>query len=569
MATCFREGEAAVALGAGDLFASTLRPARPQLPPPPYMERIDNVNTVRKRIFCITFSLLLASMSVFPLLSRTLMVHAASVPAVGDAEASAEAMMLLWDMLVNGMIIGGAGEMKADYDTEKGLFVAFMDRLSDVVLAGQPVLDDSVYELADGTRFSLSGLVGAYVDGTGALQIPDEETWSRYRVIEGGGGVEPPDPEEPEDPEPEKPDLFSKITAINIGNGFLAELGGFILDLWNGDVEGFTAQQVFGLPDYYYDPQNTGVAFSYKAGPYYNGSYFSGSSSALVSSHLYCIVSYSFETRYNAGYYDRVFYCYSLNLSGNGLKDAVLPNAYSGYTPMTGFGIYIFDNRPQVYSSTLPIFSSNEAALNYLKTGDDTDALNGLCYDFPGLINSVPEVLSPLIGIRLSPSAVPGLNAALSDAVATFPVAGLDPAENTQGYRDAVQGVVDDHAVPLPVPVPSPDPVPDPVPDLDPDPGPGPKPGDGSEDLEGYKRDLRRIFPFCVPFDLIHLIQVLTADPQAPVIRIPVKFEPLGIDTELVADLSIFDPLAALFRTGIRVLFILSLIMVSRDMVRG
>ena len=515
-----------------------------------------------------TIKLLAFSLAVLVVLTVILCpvpkVQAASIPASVDAETSAEALMLLWDLLVNGMIVGGAGEMKADYESEKNLFVAFMDRLSDVVLAGQPKpnIDDFTYELADGTTITLAELMDSYVDGTGALQLPDEDTWSRYRLIEGGGGIPEPDPEEPEDPEPEKPDLFSKITAINIGNGFLAELGGFILDLWNGDVEGLTAQQVFGLPDYYYDPQDTGAVFSYKAGPYYNGVYYSGSSSALVSSHQYCIVSYPKEG-YNAGYYSRVFYCYTLNSSG------ALVHGYLPGTPsLGGILIYIFDGKPQVYSATVPIFSSDEAALNYLKTGYDTNALNGLCYDFPGLVNSVLEVLSPLAGIRLSPAAVPGLNAALSDAVAPFPVAGLDPAENTQQYRDAVQAVVDDHAVPLP------DPVPDPVPDPDPVPEPVPEPdpvlgGDGDADLEGYKRDLSGIFPFCVPFDLIHLIGVLNAEPEAPVIRIPVQFEPLGIDTELVADLSIFDPLAAIFRTGIKVLFVLSLIMVSRSMVRG
>ena len=44
-------------------------------------------------------------------------------------------------------------------------------------------------------------------------------------------------------------------------------------------------------------------------------------------------------------------------------------------------------------------------------------------------------------------------------------------------------------------------------------------------DVDAYKTDLRLVFPFCIPFDLIHLLEVLDADPEAPRFEIPVDIE--------------------------------------------
>ena len=61
-----------------------------------------------------------------------------------------------------------------------------------------------------------------------------------------------------------------------------------------------------------------------------------------------------------------------------------------------------------------------------------------------------------------------------------------------------------------------------------PDPEVTPKPDeDTSNDIDpkNYTADLKKIFPFCIPFDLVHLIQAFEAEPEAPVFEFPFDLE--------------------------------------------
>lgn len=157
-------------------------------------------------------------------------------------------------------------------------------------------------------------------------------------------------------------------------------------------------------------------------------------------------------------------------------------------------------------------------------------------YDFPDLATSTAERLQPLTGYEFAPGRLPGINAALSTATAALPEPGLDPAENTEAYKNALVAAL---TAALPKPAPEPEPEPDPSPD----------PGTDGEG-ESYKRDLRLIFPFCIPFDFIHFIQALSADPVAPCFKIPIKLDSLGIDMVLELDLAWMDPVMEIFRLG-------------------
>ena len=84
--------------------------------------------------------------------------------------------------------------------------------------------------------------------------------------------------------------------------------------------------------------------------------------------------------------------------------------------------------------------------------------------------------------------------------------------------------------------------------------------------------DLSNIFPFCLPFDLIDLFSVLSAEPQAP--RFVWTFPAVpdyGIPkVDVVIDLSDFDPVAKIVRTMETLLFIVGLVMITRShMIRG
>ena len=109
-------------------------------------------------------------------------------------------------------------------------------------------------------------------------------------------------------------------------------------------------------------------------------------------------------------------------------------------------------------------------------------------------------------------------------------------------------------------------------PDSDPEPDPSPSftplPGGGLSYTKPVV-DLSKFFPFCIPFDLIHLIQALDAEPVAP--KWTLKLEPpiFPVEWEVVLDLSEFESLAKIFRTGETLLFVVGLILITRGIIKG
>ena len=94
-----------------------------------------------------------------------------------------------------------------------------------------------------------------------------------------------------------------------------------------------------------------------------------------------------------------------------------------------------------------------------------------------------------------------------------------------------------------------------------------------SKDLSDYTfAGLEKIFPFCLPFDLIDFIGVLDADPEAPKFTIPIKVPTSsgwGV-YNIDIDLSKFDSVAALLRQMETLAFVVGLIMITRQkMIRG
>ncbi len=92
-------------------------------------------------------------------------------------------------------------------------------------------------------------------------------------------------------------------------------------------------------------------------------------------------------------------------------------------------------------------------------------------------------------------------------------------------------------------------------------------------DLDSYKLTLTDVFPFCIPFDLIDLVKVFSATPEAPKFSLPLKY-PTGFNTwetyDFEVDLSVFDGVAEVVRTLETILFILGLIKITRSsMIRG
>lgn len=252
------------------------------------------------------------------------------------------------------------------------------------------------------------------------------------------------------------------------------------------------------------------------------------------------------------------------------------------------------------FSSNLPIFESAEAWEEALQSGDYTGALN---------YNRVYPIADWLkddwSGVLYDP--LTGLNTGLDWY--TLVRQGLAPASSLgeditsdsyrYGLRDYFKNAkenrsednmpyVDTSLAPIYLPATLPevsikpdadvavspsidiDPGVNPNPNPDPDPSasPTPLPGGGLSYTKPVV-DLSKFFPFCIPFDLIHLVQALDADPVAP--KWTLKLEPpqFPVEWEVTIDLSQFESLAKIFRTGETLLFVVGLILITRGIIKG
>ena len=76
-------------------------------------------------------------------------------------------------------------------------------------------------------------------------------------------------------------------------------------------------------------------------------------------------------------------------------------------------------------------------------------------------------------------------------------------------------------------------------------------------------------FPFCIPFDLINAIKMLGADAEAPYFEIPIVNERLGINEVIVIDFAPFEVVASVCRVVETFIFMVTLILLTRDKIKG
>lgn len=95
-----------------------------------------------------------------------------------------------------------------------------------------------------------------------------------------------------------------------------------------------------------------------------------------------------------------------------------------------------------------------------------------------------------------------------------------------------------------------------------------PKNINAGDNPELVRTDLKMVFPFCIPFDLIDAIKLFNAPPRAPVFEIPVPMGDLAQESVTI-DLSSFEPVAQITRICFTILFIISLIVATRHLIKG
>ena len=86
-------------------------------------------------------------------------------------------------------------------------------------------------------------------------------------------------------------------------------------------------------------------------------------------------------------------------------------------------------------------------------------------------------------------------------------------------------------------------------------------------------------FSFCIPFDLVHLIQAFEAEPEAPVFEFPFDLELenpwtgkkiLDYHHTFKLDMSDYEPVIKIFRIFEIIFFIIGLLMITRQqMIKG
>ncbi len=508
---------------------------------------------MQKRISALLLAMVIVIGSVLG--GNTLKVKAASV-AVSE-EFAVELTMMLYNLLETVAISSGIKDGLDDYESGSSLYDAF---IASVESMAEPPFYDSYITMEDGSRITIKEALDQADSmlGSNALKLPTSETFAKYRVISGTGGNEPdptptPEPENTPTPDTGYTDPFRYIQDVLVAGTLVSAMAGFFDDLYNGKVEGLDPGTYLGYEDYSFlgsVPVDVNGNFMYrgKVGP--------------VNSlrPLYGFVKANYPDRLCA-YINRVSNSSAVvvgRLTSSGYIEnlQVWSEGYSidkasAVSGRIGYSYMYFGN--ETYSFNFPFFESTEDAINYLKTGSLTGLLNGEAYDFPDLATSTAERLQPLTGYEFAPGRLPGINAALSTAAAALPEPGLDPAENTEAYKNALVAAL---TAALPEPAPEPEPEPDPSPD----------PGTDGEG-ESYKRDLRLIFPFCIPFDFIHFIQALSADPVAPCFKIPIKLDSLGIDMVLELDLAWMDPVMEIFRLGELGCFVIMLMAATKKMI--
>lgn len=91
---------------------------------------------------------------------------------------------------------------------------------------------------------------------------------------------------------------------------------------------------------------------------------------------------------------------------------------------------------------------------------------------------------------------------------------------------------------------------------------------DDDNSKKDYARDLQKIFPFCIPFDIVDCFKLFNADPETPRVEIPIHFGVIEKDYTFVIDLKDFNNVALLLRSSTLILFMVGLGFATRNVIK-
>ena len=523
-----------------------------------------------KRISALVLAFLLVACSV--LNGNTLKVKAASV-AVSE-EFAVELTMMLYNLLETVAISSGIKDGLDDYESGSSLYDAF---IASVESMAEPPYYDTIITMEDGSKMTVKEALDAVEStlGSNALKLPTSETFAKYRVISGTGGNEPDptptpssDPDNTPVPDTGYKDPFTYIQDVLVSSTLLSAMAGIFADLYAGKIDGIDSTDFYSVPYNNYNLPVFDYSYLSSSSTFFSidgstASYVVNPDPFVLPEHCYYACVYQFSgsdyDSFSIMYVHAVgdtFYYDSGNLPCIGTK-------YSdGSSFSANVGTLNVRNNVRLFTN-IPFFDSHDSMKKFFNTYmnkgltgiDVSGLLNGEVYDFPELTKSVPTVMQPLTGYEFAPGRLRNVNQALADAATKVqPETGTDTAAATKTYTDTMTDTMTKVAPKTEV---------NPLPSTT----PGTETGEGFEG-ESYKRDLKLLFPFCIPFDFIHLIQALKAEPETPKFEIPVKLDFVDVDTSIVIDLAWMDPIMKIWRLGELGLFIVMLMKSTSKVIR-
>ena len=274
-----------------------------------------------------------------------------------------------------------------------------------------------------------------------------------------------------------------------------------------------------------------------------------------------------------------------VTLQGAPFRDdysALTVNEYDFETGLNGSNwdtLRTSDTFPCYPSANVPVFTNYIDGVRYVMGIDGLEnAINvntSSKYILPcdDLLPKTNELIKPLTDKELNAGILPEVITQAEQAILPEPLPEgqpvTQPQEVPEEYPDKIGEIIGDlveENTVIPIPTPTPTPNPEPFPEVTPN-----KPITDNAPIQNAinkSLNLADFFPFCIPFDLIRLVNVLNVEPQAPYFEYPIKVEGV-IDYVVAIDFSKYELLAQIVRIFETLIFIGALIMATRKLIRG
>ncbi|MDE7282846.1 MAG: hypothetical protein K2N85_04580 [Lachnospiraceae bacterium] len=498
-----------------------------------------------------------------------------------------------------------------------------IDNKDDIARAGKNFID-SITSIPEGWILSMTDASGQeYVFGSEALELVQETDWE---VIQGGGGAGNNNDDDDDDKKngwfdgllnlsSSASELVGSFTALGsvwfydtasklyqkwVNGEELTEAEAAVIEpfvsgycnqydiaaQWSG--ESFAYDAVFDFSGYWgTDYRHESLHFSFLKEMPYAGLF---DSKQITAPNGSTYTEYSFYIYFWSTIYKDVnstgVNCQRKTVYSDG-RISLDNNNRNGYSYNVGGNNWTSPSMS--ITANFPVFGSYEEVCNYLKGNANVeDSINyakvwreadWLADDWQGLL------VDPLANVGLSLSQFVdlakalGLHAVGNDLTPSELadlIAESLPEVNPELLPDAVgvPAITPDpglEPIYFPYPGAHPDINPSPNPNPDPNPSPNPNPNPGTEtdiDMNDYKVNLTSVFPFCIPFDFITLLDVLDAEPVAPRFEFPVVIPALDYQETVIIDMSIFDEVAEIIRLCETISFIIFLMFATSKVIR-